>query len=58
MFRYFATLQVVNSHGDSEIFMTPDDFLRSITPGMKQPDGRLLKCTKFQKFYGVMGVVI
>jgi len=41
MFRYFATLQVVHSHGDSEIYMTPDDFLRSITPGMKQPDGIL-----------------
>lgn len=41
MFRYFATLQVVHSLGDSEIFMTPDDFLRSITPGMKQPDGIL-----------------
>jgi len=38
-FRYFATLQVLNAAGDSEIFMTPDDFLRSITPGIKQPDG-------------------
>jgi len=22
--------------------MTPDDFLRAITPGMQQPDGRVL----------------
>nr|CAH7715673.1 unnamed protein product [Callosobruchus chinensis] len=35
VFRYFATLQV---QGD-DIYMTPDDFLRSITPGMQQPDG-------------------
>jgi hypothetical protein len=27
--------------------MTPDDFLRSITPGMKQPDG-IEKNNKFQ----------
>ncbi|XP_046643012.1 calcium uptake protein 1 homolog, mitochondrial-like isoform X1 [Daphnia pulicaria] len=39
VFRYFASLQVVQSHGEAEIYMTPDDFLRSITPGMKQPDG-------------------
>lgn len=34
IFRYFATLKV-----DSEVFMTPEDFVRSITPGMKQPEG-------------------
>lgn len=39
VFRYFATLQMVHPHGETEVFMTPDDFLRSITPGMKQPDG-------------------
>ena len=38
-FRYFATLQVVNQSGETEIYMTPDDFLRSITPGIKQPEG-------------------
>ncbi|CAG7717204.1 unnamed protein product [Allacma fusca] len=38
-FRYFATLQVIHPSGENEIFMTPDDFLRSITPGIKQPDG-------------------
>jgi len=36
VFRYFATLQA-SDH--AEIYMTPDDFLRSITPGLKQPDG-------------------
>ncbi|XP_043473184.1 calcium uptake protein 1 homolog, mitochondrial-like isoform X1 [Leptopilina heterotoma] len=40
VFRYFATLQVTSPNNDvHEIFMTPDDFLRSLTPGVKQPDG-------------------
>lgn len=43
IFRYFATMKVsAADHGESdksEIFMTPDDFLRSITPGIKQPEG-------------------
>ncbi|XP_077270277.1 mitochondrial calcium uptake 1 isoform X1 [Temnothorax americanus] len=38
VFRYFATLQVT-SNDMHEVFMTPDDFLRSMTPGVKQPDG-------------------
>ncbi|XP_043500017.1 calcium uptake protein 1 homolog, mitochondrial isoform X2 [Polistes fuscatus] len=38
IFRYFATVRVTSLEG-TEIFMTPDDFLRAITPGMKQPDG-------------------
>ncbi|XP_070507318.1 calcium uptake protein 1 homolog, mitochondrial-like isoform X2 [Chironomus tepperi] len=38
IFRYFATVKVV--HQDSTyIFMTPDDFLRAITPNLKQPEG-------------------
>lgn len=38
IFRYFATVKIV--YGDySEVFMTPDDFIRAITPGTKQPDG-------------------
>ncbi|XP_055712215.1 calcium uptake protein 1 homolog, mitochondrial isoform X2 [Phlebotomus papatasi] len=38
IFRYFATIRIV--YGDTtEVFMTPYDFLRSLTPGMKQPDG-------------------
>ncbi|CAF1333452.1 unnamed protein product, partial [Didymodactylos carnosus] len=33
---------------ESTIYMTPADFLRSITPGLKQPDG--LELDKFRKF--------
>lgn len=40
-FRYFASMQVIHISGETEVFMTPDDFLRSITPGIKQPDGKL-----------------
>lgn len=39
VFRYFATLQAQH-HDQHEVFMTPDDFLRSMTPGVKQPDGK------------------
>ena len=39
IFRYFATIKLVYSSGESEILMTPDDFLRSLTPGIRQPDG-------------------
>ncbi|XP_063218912.1 calcium uptake protein 1 homolog, mitochondrial isoform X2 [Bacillus rossius redtenbacheri] len=38
IFRYFATVQITTQSG-TEIYMKPDDFLRSLTPGMKQPDG-------------------
>lgn len=47
IFRYFATLKVYNGV-DWEVFMTPDDFVRSITPGMKQPEG--LGLDQFKKF--------
>ena len=40
IFRYFATLKV-----DSEVFMTPEDFVRSITPGMIQPEGKRIMLT-------------
>ena len=40
IFRYFASYKVVSHSGThGEICMTPQDFLRSITPGLKQPDG-------------------
>lgn len=39
IFRYFATVKVTSLEG-TEVYMTPDDFLRAITPGMQQPDGR------------------
>ena len=45
VFRYFATLQVTHVHGGQEtheVFMTPDDFLRSMTPGIKQPEGSFI----------------
>lgn len=40
IFRYFATVKLIHSEM-TEIFMTPEDFLRAITPGLKQPDGKL-----------------
>ncbi|CAF3813699.1 unnamed protein product [Rotaria sp. Silwood1] len=49
IFRYFATLKVYSDENpDGTICMTPDDFLRSITPGLKQPDG--LELDKFQRY--------
>nr|XP_023678332.1 calcium uptake protein 1, mitochondrial isoform X1 [Paramormyrops kingsleyae] len=38
IFRYFATLKIINEHGDAEVYMTPQDFVRSITPNEKQPE--------------------
>ncbi|XP_032409257.1 calcium uptake protein 1, mitochondrial isoform X2 [Xiphophorus hellerii] len=38
IFRYFATLKVINEQGDAEVYMTPQDFIRSITPNEKQPE--------------------
>ncbi|XP_019761577.2 calcium uptake protein 1 homolog, mitochondrial isoform X1 [Dendroctonus ponderosae] len=37
IFRYFATVKLIGE--SNEVYMTPDDFLRAITPGVKQPDG-------------------
>lgn len=42
IFRYFATVKITSLE-DTEIYMTPDDFLRAITPNMQQPDGRATK---------------
>ena len=39
IFRYFATLQIIEEDGSVTIYMTPEDFLRSITPGWIQPAG-------------------
>lgn len=40
IFRYFATLKVWNEKlNDYEVFMTPEDFVRSLTYGAKQPEG-------------------
>ncbi|XP_045153025.1 LOW QUALITY PROTEIN: calcium uptake protein 1, mitochondrial-like [Echinops telfairi] len=38
IFRYFTTLKVIREPGESEVFMTPQDFVRSITPNEKQPE--------------------
>merc|ERR1712029_97487 len=37
IFRYFATIKVVDESGHHEVMMSPQDFLRSITPGIPQP---------------------
>ncbi|MFH4984016.1 hypothetical protein AB6A40_010725, partial [Gnathostoma spinigerum] len=42
IFRYFATLKIMNEGSASrnfDIYMTPEDFVRSITPGVMQPRG-------------------
>jgi Ca2+-binding EF-hand superfamily protein len=39
IFRYFATLRVTDPSGEDEILMTPEDFVRSLTPGVIQPEG-------------------
>ncbi|EDO46619.1 predicted protein [Nematostella vectensis] len=57
VFRYFASLKIVHSGAEeNEVFMTPEDFVRSLTPGKKQPDGIdsfqcfvYLCCCSFQK---------
>ncbi|XP_076671213.1 mitochondrial calcium uptake 1 isoform X1 [Andrena cerasifolii] len=47
IFRYFATVKVSSLDG-TDIYMTPDDFLRAITPGMRQPDG--LGLDKYKRY--------
>jgi len=40
VFRYFASLQMkMDVDSNAEVFMTPEDFVRSLTPGVKQPEG-------------------
>jgi hypothetical protein len=39
-----ATLKV-NYKGRWEVYMTPEDFVRAITPGVKQPEGLYIYCT-------------
>lgn len=45
IFRYFATLKVYPEGekievSNYEVYMTPEDFVRSITPGVMQPEGK------------------
>lgn len=42
VFRYFATIKMKNKAGRWEVFMTPKDFLRSILPGVRQPESLTL----------------
>ncbi|XP_045608174.1 calcium uptake protein 1 homolog, mitochondrial isoform X3 [Procambarus clarkii] len=52
IFRYFATCKLIQRTSSgverTEIFMTPDDFLRALTPGMQQPEG--LGLDQFKKY--------
>lgn len=49
VFRYFATLKIWNEKlKDYEVFMKPDDFIRSLTYGAKQPEG--LGLDSYQRF--------
>nr|AAP06316.1 similar to GenBank Accession Number AE003616 calcium binding atopy-related autoantigen 1;atopy related autoantigen in Mus musculus [Schistosoma japonicum] len=54
IFRYFATLKSVEEDSET-IYMTPEDFLRSITPGIKQPDG--LDLDSFKRYDPKTGLV-
>ena len=47
IFRYFATKKVFNEKMDMEVFMTPDDFVRSITPSAKQEEGDVSSARHF-----------
>ncbi|XP_076981091.1 calcium uptake protein 1, mitochondrial isoform X1 [Tamandua tetradactyla] len=52
IFRYFATLKVINEPGETEVFMTPQDFVRSITPNEKQPENLGLDQYIIKRFDG------
>jgi len=49
IFRYFATYKIIYENGQSDIYMTPEDFLRSITPGEIQPENLGLDKFKVKK---------
>ncbi len=39
IFRYFATINIKDTEsGQYNVYMTPEDFLRSMTPNVIQPD--------------------
>ncbi|XP_037024825.1 calcium uptake protein 1 homolog, mitochondrial isoform X2 [Bradysia coprophila] len=38
IFRYFATVRI-SEGSNTDVYLTPDDFLRAITPNMQQPEG-------------------
>lgn len=47
VFRYFATIQVPHPHGEYEVFMTPVDFLTSMSSFHFYT---ILNCTKYRVF--------
>uniref|UniRef100_A0AC35U546 Calcium uniporter protein n=1 Tax=Rhabditophanes sp. KR3021 TaxID=114890 RepID=A0AC35U546_9BILA len=56
VFRYFATLKVAGDDSQlsmscrvSDVYMTPEDFVRSLTPGVMQP--RNLGLDKYKLYY-------
>ncbi|XP_061084044.1 calcium uptake protein 1, mitochondrial [Conger conger] len=52
IFRYFATLKIISEHGDTEVYMTPQDFVRSITPNEKQPENLGLDQFQVKRYDG------
>ncbi|XP_057361947.1 calcium uptake protein 1, mitochondrial isoform X2 [Manis pentadactyla] len=58
IFRYFATLKVISEPGESEVFMTPQDFVRSITPNEKQPEHLGLDQYIIKRFDGKVQSII
>uniref|UniRef100_A0A8C5HIL2 Calcium uptake protein 1, mitochondrial n=1 Tax=Gouania willdenowi TaxID=441366 RepID=A0A8C5HIL2_GOUWI len=57
IFRYFATLKVISEHGDAEVYMTPQDFIRSITPNEKQPENLGLDQFVVKRYDGKVGKI-
>ena len=57
VFRYFASLKVVHIGEDNEVFMTPEDFVRSLTPGKVQPPGKIWNKRKTHRAYDLMLLV-
>ncbi|KAL7729205.1 hypothetical protein ACLKA6_009664 [Drosophila palustris] len=47
IFHYFATIKTKNQAGQWEVYMTPIDFLRSMMPGIRQPEA--LGLNKYRK---------
>ncbi|XP_073537793.1 calcium uptake protein 1, mitochondrial [Phyllobates terribilis] len=57
IFRYFATLKVIHESGEAEVFMTPQDFVRSITPNEKQPENLGLDQFIVKRYDGKVGKI-
>uniref|UniRef100_A0A8K9XIE0 Calcium uptake protein 1, mitochondrial n=1 Tax=Oncorhynchus mykiss TaxID=8022 RepID=A0A8K9XIE0_ONCMY len=52
IFRYFATLKIISEQGDAEVYMTPHDFVRSISPNEKQPENLGLDQFQVKRYDG------